>query len=86
MRRNIFHPGILLLACLLVLPACSKKKEPSPPIEPLSDIQKTELPTLAQNTAYLTNRTQPPPSPDFSFEEAPNSEKTASSAPVTAGD
>ncbi len=85
MRRRIFNPGILFLILVLLLPACSKKKEPAPPVEIPQEIQKIELPSLAQNTAYLANRTEPPPPKDLSFEEASNSE-AAPSHPFPAGD
>ncbi len=85
MIRRIFNSGILLLILVLILPACSKKKEPAPPAEIPQDAQKVELPSLAQNTAYLANHSELSSPKDLTFEEAPNPE-SASSIPVPAGD
>lgn len=69
MRRRIFNSGILLLILVLILPACSKKKEPAPSAGVPEDIQKKELPELPQNKIVPNPFLSEFP-PNLSFEEA----------------
>ena len=81
MRKTLALLGIAIFI-LATLAGCSKKTNESlpPPPEP----QKTELPELAQNKIYMTNRISAAEPKDLSFKEVSDDKPAPGKKPAPA--